>query len=250
MAWFNYPITVPHSSDDGVDIGTPNDTPLTMPFGGKVIDASYHDYGGQVVVDVPGTGYSEYEIHLDRMFVHPGEDVQPGQVIGYSGGGVGDLVLHDGRVQPAQSQSWYHGHSSTYHTEYGLFEGDTMNQVNQGWGNPSRQLDPTGVLDALQMGHQPNWPGSTPPSGSPTGSPTGQPQAFGLPNPIDPTGWPNAIAKGMGFTNAGNMLQRMTVGAAGVGAIALGVWVAMQPEVQAAGEKAAGVAAKVGAAAA
>lgn len=170
-AWYEYPITNPHPPDDGIDIGAANDTLLTMPFGGHVIDASYHDYGGQVVVAIPGTQYDEYFIHLDDMYVQPGQDILPGMAIGTSGGGVGDKVLHNGIVQPAQYQSWYDGHSSGYHTEYGLFLGPDMGSFNRGWGNPARQLDPTPVYNDLRAGRAPKIPGAT---GAPGGTPQGQ----------------------------------------------------------------------------
>ena len=244
LSWFRFPITNPHGSDDGVDIGVPNDTPLTLPFGGTVIDTSYHDYGGQVVVDVPGTGYSEYFIHMDNINVQPGQQVQAGQQVGTSGGGVGDLVLHNGKVQPAQSQSWYDGHSSGYHTEYGMFEGDTMNDFNRGWGNHQRQLDPTGVLNDLQNGLEPHWPGTTPPSGNPTSQPTQGQTLSSSADWKDPNTWGPAIANGIassfGFTGPIDMLQRVAVGGAGVAVILIGLYVAVQPEADAA----AGVAAK------
>lgn len=237
--WYDYPITEPHSSDDGVDLGTPDRTPVFMPFGGKVIDTSYHDYGGQVVVDVPGTGASEYFIHLNDISVQPGQELSPGALIGDTGGGVGDLVLHDGRVQPAQSQSWYDGHSTGYHTEYGIFEGDDMAQFNEGWGNKSRQLDPTGVLDALRAGQTPQWPGPSQPNADTTAQ-LSDPLTGGIPGwlgPVATGGVLQEIEKSLaasGFSSWGNTLQRLTVGAVGIAAILLGLGMVLVPE----GEKA------------
>ena len=227
--WYMYPIPAGGShaaGDDGDDVDTPDRTPITLPFGGTVEDASYHDYGGQVVVDVPGTGYSEYAIHLNNIYVTPGQQLPAGAVIGDSGGGIGDLLLHNGRVQPARSQSWFDGHSTGYHTEYGLFEGDTLAQFNEGWGNHSRQLDPTGIIEALRAGQVPQWPGSNAPNVSNT---------IGLSDPITTIGPNSATAAGkilgsLGFTSWGNALQRGTVGAVGVVAILVAVALVLVPE--------------------
>lgn len=159
QSWYDYGINNPHGSDDGVDLPTPNDTPVWFPFDAKVIDANWYDYGGQVAAAIPGTDYSEYFIHLDKIYVKPGQTVPAGTVIGTTGGGVGDLIRHNGTVQPAQSQAWYGGHSSGYHTEYGLFEGQDMSSFNQGWGQPARQLDPTSIIQELQAGQRPSFPG-------------------------------------------------------------------------------------------
>lgn len=238
QAWYDYGIESGAGShaggDDGDDVPTPDNTPISMPFPGHVIDASYHDYGGQVVVDVDGTGYSEYAIHLNNILVQPGQQIPAGTVIGTSGGGVGDNVLHNGRVQPAQSQSWFDGHSGGYHTEYGIFEGEDMGAFNQGWGNHSRQLDPTGVLQELADGKTPSWPGNGPgPTGAP-GSPQAVPLVGGLTNPLSPQTWVQGIAQGLGFSSPGNAMQRLTVGAVGVGAVVLAVVMVLQPEAAAA----------------
>lgn len=158
--WFSYGISNPHASDDGVDLGTPDNTPVDFPASGHVIDASYHVYGGQVVVKPDGGApWDEYAIHLNNIYVHDGDEIQAGQIIGTSGGGVGDLILKNGRVQPATSQSDYQGHSSGYHSEFGLFADDSaqgdMGQFNKGWGNPSRQMDPAGIIAAWKATHTP-----------------------------------------------------------------------------------------------
>lgn len=231
--WYDYAIPAAGShaaGDDGDDIDAPDNTPVWFPFGGRVIDASYHDYGGQVVVDVPGTGYSEYDIHLNDVYVQPGQDIAPGQIIGTSGGGVGDKVLHNGRVQPAQSQSWYDGHSSGYHFETGYFQGENMHDFNQGWGNHSRQLDPTGVLQALQNGLEPHWPGSAQPTLAVNANPS-PPGAIGIPGvQINAGEWPDDIAKALGFINARDGMTRLAASGVGIAAILLAVFVALQPE--------------------
>jgi len=147
--WFDYPVTNPHLTDDGEDIGTPSGTAVYFPDKTKIEDTSWHDYGGQVVGDVSGSGWSEYFIHLRDITVQPGRTYPAGTVIGHTGGGIGDNVLHGGRVQPAQSQSWYNGHSSGPHTEFGIFRGEDMAAFNQGWGNKSREKDPAPLVSHL-----------------------------------------------------------------------------------------------------
>ncbi len=149
--WFDYPVTQSHLTDDGEDIGTPSGTPVFFPDKTKIEDTSWHDYGGQVVGDVQGSGWSEYFIHLRDITVQPGRTYPAGTVIGHTGGGVGDNLLHNGHVQPAQSQSWYDGHSSGPHTEFGIFRGEDMATVNKAWGNKSAQKDPGPLVKHLSQ---------------------------------------------------------------------------------------------------
>lgn len=246
-AWYDDPITNPHSHDDGVDIGTPNDTPLYFPGVGQVIDASYHVYGGQVVVHMPD-GYDEYFIHMNRIDVHPGDWISAGEEVGTSGGGVGDLVLHNGHVQPAQAQSWYEGHSDGYHSEFGEFQDNSpsgsMSQFNQGWGNKSRQRDPTGLIQSLRSGliNLKLNPGATPPD-------TGQIASSAISSAASSatTGVIDDAVKAFGFSSPQNALQRIGVGVAGLAVILVGLYVAGQPEIQTVAgqaQKAAGTAAK------
>lgn len=218
------------AGDDGEDLDTPDRTPVSFMDAGQVIDASYHVYGGQVVIHLP-SGYDEYFIHLNQIDVKPGDVVMAGETIGDTGGGVGDLVLHDGKVQPAQSQSWYEGHSTGYHSEIGFFEDDSargdMGQFNQGWGHRYRQLDPRPRILAYQHGDHP----VIPPHGQPgtTNLTPGIPPGF---NVADPATWIPALASSLGFSSAANMTQRLAVGTVGVGVIFVGLLVAIQPEAQ------------------
>lgn len=238
--WYDYHVGS-HANDDGVDISTINDTDLFFPQAGQVIDASYHVYGGQVVVHMPD-GWDEYFIHLDKIGVKPGDMVTPGEIIGTSGGGVGDLILKNGRVQPATSQSDYQGHSSGYHTEFGEFKdtsssGD-MRQFNQGWGNKLRQFDPTAIIVALKTSRNPP---------SPTHPVSIAGPGVNLPGLPDPSQWPNAMATAFGFTSPQNMLQRLAAGGVGVALAVVAVAIALQPEAEQVvteGAKLAGTAAK------
>lgn len=264
MAWYDAPITNPHPPDDGVDLGTNNDTPVWFPYAGTVIDSEYYVYGGQVAVDT-GQGFIEYFIHLDQLRVQPGEHVEPGQIVGTTGGGLGDLLLHDGVVQPAQDQSWYEGHSTGYHTEYGEFVGSTFQDFNQGWHNPPRQLDPTPVIEALRSGAPVPGAGDTanvvldptlqtsqagggdPWQGFPPGFDHVMQGIFGVTgaaSQMNPSGWARAIAGGitggvggvlqgilnaLGFTNLKNFLLRWMTGMVGASLIALGLLILVWP---------------------
>lgn len=232
--WYDYPITNPHSSDDGIDLGDPDNTPLAFPEGGQVIDASYHVYGGQVVVHTP-EGWDEYFIHANKIYAQRGEHVDPEQVVATSGGGVGDLILKQGKVQPATSQSDYQGHSSGYHSEFGEFRdtsqfGD-MAQFNEGWGNKARQLDPTSIIAALRLEHPPV---GTPPSdtglaGSNQSALQGASADWKDPNTWGPAIM-NGIASSLGFSSPGNMAARLTAYAAGLALIGVGAITVVQPE--------------------
>lgn len=230
--WYTYAINNPHSNDDGVDLRVPDRTPLYAPFAGTVMDASYHNYGGQAVIIPDGeNGWAEYFIHLNNIYVRPGEHVDPATELGDSGGGIGDLVLHDGKVQPAQSQAWYDGHSSGYHTEYGIFrdEDNQLDDFNRGWGNKGRQLDPTSVIGELRDDQAPSWPNSgpgySPPGHNPPGGPVFPPGtiAFG-------SGLLGQIFGGLGITTPANALQRGIVLAVGVVFVVGGVFIGLHGE--------------------
>lgn len=120
MSWFNDPVTMNYgesyggSVEKGVDIGTPFHTPITALYGGKVTDASYHGWGGQVgiLANVPGHGsVIEYFQHLDSIdpSISVGANILPGTVLGLSGGQL------SGGLHPNNPQ-----YSSGPHTEFGF----------------------------------------------------------------------------------------------------------------------------------
>lgn len=236
MAWYNFGITKTHPPDDGIDVGTPSRTPLAFPFDCDVIDARWYVYGGQVACAVPGTGYSEYFIHMNNIFVRPGDTVPAGQQIGDSGGGVGDLLLHDGKVQPAKYQSWYEGHSSGPHSEYGIFEGQDMASFNRGWHNPPRQLNPTSVYNELRNGQPVEWPGNgSKPGPNPTGQGTGNPLADALAAAVETV--MNDTGQALGATDFADAARRGAFMALAVGVIALGGFVFLSPYLKAAAQE-------------
>lgn len=261
--WFNFGITNPHPPDDGIDIGTPSRTPISMPFDCDVIDARWYVYGGQVACAVPGTDYSEYFIHMNNIYVRPGDSVPAGEIIGDSGGGVGDLLLHNGKVQPAKYQSWYEGHSTGPHSEYGIFQGQTMAEFNRGWSNPPRQLDPTPVYEALRNGQTPTWPGSGTPTGGSSSGGSGDGGMGGLICKFAP--WlcqgaqqaasaeeqaiagglssaagavMNGTAQALGASDFANGIRRGLFMTLGVGVMAVGLFVILAPYLKAAADQA------------
>lgn len=159
--WFNDTVSQGHgvNGETGIDIATPNDTPISAIFGGKVVKADWQPYGGEVFLAVPGSNVLEGFIHLDNINVALGDTIKPGQNIGTSGGGVGDNLVKNGRVQPATSQADWGNYSSGYHTEYDLFQGQTSADVDKAWFNPAVQLDPTTVINSLNQNGSAKLPG-------------------------------------------------------------------------------------------
>ena len=133
--WYDFPITQSHGANGelGVDLGTPFGTAITDVFGGKVVDASYGPWGGDVhVLTTAPSGQPIWQefLHLDQIRVSPGQMVNPGDLIGYSGGQL------SGGTHPAPAP-----YSTGPHTEFGLYTSRTA--------NASTALDPTGVISAL-----------------------------------------------------------------------------------------------------
>ncbi len=100
-AWFAYPIThgfyssyspnIPDTPHFAVDIGMPQDTPVTAIKSGKVVQADYATWngaagGGEVFIQ-PDDGSSEYYYyHFDQNKVSAGQHVNAGDLVGLSGG--------------------------------------------------------------------------------------------------------------------------------------------------------------------
>lgn len=130
MSWYNFPITQAYNPgvEQGVDIGTPFHTPITAPYGGTVVVSNYQTWGGDVGVNVnlPGVGQVvEYFQHLDQNLVSVGDVIQPGQLIGLSGGQL------TGGLHPATTGS------TGPHTEFGF---------GPEWIPGSKNFDPTPYL--------------------------------------------------------------------------------------------------------
>ena len=75
----------------GTDVAVPVGTPVVSPFGGVFSSESLgqQDWGNRAFVDL-GNGLTYAVGHLTQFARNPGDWVNPGDVIGYSGGAVGD----------------------------------------------------------------------------------------------------------------------------------------------------------------
>lgn len=147
QAWYLYPIThgyttayqgsgtdTPHYADD---IGTPFHTPLTAIKSGKVVQADYAAWGGEVFIQ-PDDGSNEYYYyHLDENDVSAGQHVNAGQMIGLSGG------QNSGGEHPVSTQ-W----STGPHTHVGYF----TNWTSTPDGTRPDGPDITPLINALKLG--------------------------------------------------------------------------------------------------
>ena len=123
--WWQYPVTQPYGTPEpgfgsgvetGVDIGTPQGTPLTAIFGGTVKRTVYGPFGGEVDIatTINGKPFTETFLHLDQINpnLQIGQAVQPGSFLGFSGGQL------SGGSHPASP-----AYSTGPHTEFDLFQG-------------------------------------------------------------------------------------------------------------------------------
>ena len=83
------------NGETGVDIGLPYHTPVYALSAGTILGTGYYG-GGGVVSEQSNINYggisgpaSLYFQHLSDIVVQPGQAVQPGQLLGYSGGQLG-----------------------------------------------------------------------------------------------------------------------------------------------------------------
>jgi len=151
MAWFNYPTTQDfgENGERGIDLGTPNNTPLSMPMSGTVLAAQYYGGGGEVIVKT-ANNVIEYFFHLNNIFVHPGDTIKAGEVVGTSGGGVGDKYLNpQGQVATVTNQAQLAPYSSGYHTEYGLLSGTTMQDFYTAMNTGANSINPNNFIQNL-----------------------------------------------------------------------------------------------------
>jgi len=177
MQWYEYDVTQMfgaqgnYGGHSGIDIGTPPHTPLFFPVGGKIIDAGYYPWGGQVGLATPDGKIYAF-LHTDDIYVKEGQVVKPGQIVANSGGGIGNKLLLNGKLTKAQDQSDYGNYSTGYHTHFSVFSGSTKEELNRSLGANIARLDPTNILQALRAGKPiPSGPapGGTPPSSNDEG---------------------------------------------------------------------------------
>lgn len=128
------------NGETGIDIGMAMDTPITSPVAGKVVGVSVDPTGAYVGIQtkLSGQRVNLYIQHLDYTVVSKDQTVQPGTLIGYSGGQL------SGGVHPANPK-----YSTGPHIEIGF---------NAPWAsgrNPDHlgpNFDPLPALQALALG--------------------------------------------------------------------------------------------------
>jgi len=77
--------TVRSSYHSGIDLVSPQNTPIVSSWGGRVVFADYNGAAGNTVLIHHGLGIYAVYMHLDRILVTQGEVVSPGQQIGFVG---------------------------------------------------------------------------------------------------------------------------------------------------------------------
>lgn len=151
MAWYNYPTTQDfgENGERGIDLGTPNNTPLSMPMSGTVLAAQYYGGGGEVIVKT-ANNVIEYFFHLNNILVKTGDKIAAGQIVGTSGGGVGDKYLNpNGQIATVTDQSQLSPFSSGYHTEYGLLTGTSMQDFYTAMNTGTNSINPNSFIQNL-----------------------------------------------------------------------------------------------------
>jgi murein DD-endopeptidase MepM/ murein hydrolase activator NlpD len=80
--YFNGEARNPHT---GMDIAAPRGTVIKAPAAGKVLATGNYFFNGNTVLIDHGLGLVTMYCHLERIDVHPAEDVAPGQPLGLVG---------------------------------------------------------------------------------------------------------------------------------------------------------------------
>ncbi|WP_417514722.1 peptidoglycan DD-metalloendopeptidase family protein [Marinobacter sp.] len=80
-----HPITGRRSPHNGVDLATPIGTPIMSTGDGVVERVGNHPYAGKYVDINHGNAYKTRYLHLDKIFVRKGQQVQRGEKIAHSG---------------------------------------------------------------------------------------------------------------------------------------------------------------------
>ena len=186
-----------HNGETGIDIGLPYHTPVYAVTPGTVLGVN-PQYGGGGVASIDsvinGSGIngpaSVYYQHLSDIIVQPGQSIQAGQLIGYSGGQLGY------GQNPSSSKF-----SSGPHIEVGLNA-----PYGGAWHPLGPNVNPLGFLQGLA-----NGTGGAAPTGATAGTATGTPLVSGGGSILSPTDWVTAIQAG--FTDAFQRVGLITFGA-------------------------------------
>lgn len=155
MAWFNAVVTQPYGlpyepntgGHSGIDLGTPNNTPLYLPYNGTIIEADYKPWGGQIAV-LTAQGMMTF-LHTNEIDVKPGQAYHAGEILGTSGGGVGDKVLYNGQLITATNQAQFSGYSTGYHTHFSVFNTSTLAGISAALGANVNRLNPTPFIQSF-----------------------------------------------------------------------------------------------------
>jgi murein DD-endopeptidase MepM/ murein hydrolase activator NlpD len=80
-----HPVTGITSFHNGIDLGSPTNTPITAPLDGKVISIYENSVGGKQVIILHANGYTTGYAHLNEFNVKEDEQLMQGDVIGWVG---------------------------------------------------------------------------------------------------------------------------------------------------------------------
>lgn len=83
--WRIHPITGVKTFHKGVDIAVPTGTALYSAVTGTVTKSYYSDSGGNMIVIKNENGWEITFMHMDSRTVYPGDVIEKGQLVGYSG---------------------------------------------------------------------------------------------------------------------------------------------------------------------
>ena len=80
-----HPILKRYRPHLGVDYGAPVGSPVQAVGDGRVVSTGWHGGGGKMVRLRHPKGYETYYLHLSRILVRPGQQVQQGQIVARTG---------------------------------------------------------------------------------------------------------------------------------------------------------------------
>lgn len=83
--WRVHPITGVRTFHDGVDIAVPTGTALYSAVTGTVVSSQYSDSAGNMVTIQNSSGWQITFMHMDSRTVQAGDEIEQGQLVGYSG---------------------------------------------------------------------------------------------------------------------------------------------------------------------
>lgn len=94
FGWRTHPITKVRTFHDGVDYTVPTGVPISVNTPMTVVSAGVQNGYGNIVTARDEAGNTYKFAHLDQMNVKPGQQIQPGEVLGYTGNTGGSTGSH------------------------------------------------------------------------------------------------------------------------------------------------------------